>query len=117
VVTHYLEETRGKTLTIEEHRLRLFAILQKIGKPVFLAALTTLAGFASFCFTPIFPMREFGIISTELWGLCRVSTPIANRKRCVKPAGGSNVNALYKSEAMRKPVGGRQRVAEKGRNA
>jgi predicted RND superfamily exporter protein len=31
---------------------------------VFLAALTTLAGFLSFCFTPIVPIREFGVISS-----------------------------------------------------
>jgi predicted RND superfamily exporter protein len=64
VVTHYLEETRNKTITTDEHRRVIFTLLRRIGKPVFLAALTTLAGFASFCFTPIVPMREFGIIST-----------------------------------------------------
>ncbi|MDR2210169.1 MAG: MMPL family transporter, partial [Spirochaetaceae bacterium] len=64
VVTHYIEETKGKTLSAEEHRALIFAVIRKIIKPVFLAALTTLAGFLSFCFTPIVPIREFGIISS-----------------------------------------------------
>ncbi|MDR2136243.1 MAG: MMPL family transporter [Treponema sp.] len=64
VVTHYFEETRGRTLSQEEHRLMLFGLMRRIIKPVFLAALTTLAGFVSFCFTPIVPMQEFGVIST-----------------------------------------------------
>jgi predicted RND superfamily exporter protein len=64
VVTHYTEETKGKTLSVEEHRSLIFAVMRKIMKPVFLAALTTLAGFLSFCFTPIVPMREFGVISS-----------------------------------------------------
>ncbi|MDR2597102.1 MAG: MMPL family transporter, partial [Treponema sp.] len=35
-------------------------LVKKLIKPVFLAALTTMAGFISFCFTPIVPMMEFG---------------------------------------------------------
>jgi predicted RND superfamily exporter protein len=64
VVTHYLEETKGRTLSVDEHRALIFAVIRKIIKPVFLAALTTLAGFLSFCFTPVVPIREFGIISS-----------------------------------------------------
>jgi predicted RND superfamily exporter protein len=64
VVTHYIEETRNRTLSPEEHRQVLFGLIRRIIKPVFLAALTTLAGFVSFCFTPIVPMQEFGLIST-----------------------------------------------------
>jgi len=60
IVTHYSEDTRGKTLSIEEHRELVLGLVKKLIKPVFLAALTTLAGFISFCFTPIVPMREFG---------------------------------------------------------
>ncbi|WP_461255356.1 efflux RND transporter permease subunit [Treponema sp. R80B11-R83G3] len=73
IVTHYMEDTRNRPLTIEpqpspkgegspleEHRTLVLDLVRKLIKPVFLAALTTMAGFISFCFTPIVPMREFG---------------------------------------------------------
>jgi uncharacterized protein len=60
IVTHYAEDTRNRLLAIEEHRELVLALVKKLIKPVFLAALTTIAGFISFCFTPIVPMREFG---------------------------------------------------------
>jgi predicted RND superfamily exporter protein len=61
IVTHYMEDTRQKTLNAAEHRELVIGLVRKLIKPVFLAALTTLAGFISFCFTPIVPMREFGL--------------------------------------------------------
>jgi uncharacterized protein len=60
IVTHYMEDTQNKPLADNEHRALVLAIVKKLIKPVFLAALTTIAGFISFCFTPIVPMREFG---------------------------------------------------------
>ena len=60
IVTHYAQDTRNKTLSVEEHRGLVLELVRKLIKPVALAALTTLAGFISFCFTPIVPMREFG---------------------------------------------------------
>ena len=60
VITHYVKDIRDKILTMEEHRLIVFDLMRKMNKPVFLAALTTITGFISFCFTPIVPMREFG---------------------------------------------------------
>ena len=60
IVTHYAQDTRNKTLSVEEHRSLVLELVRKLIKPVALAALTTLAGFISFCFTPIVPMREFG---------------------------------------------------------
>jgi len=60
IVTHYMEDTKNKPLTAAEHRELVLALVKKLIKPVFLAALTTMAGFISFCFTPIVPMREFG---------------------------------------------------------
>jgi len=60
IVTHYAQDIQGKTLGAEEHRALVLDLVKKLIKPVFLAALTTLAGFISFCFTPIVPMREFG---------------------------------------------------------
>ncbi|GHU72269.1 antibiotic transporter [Spirochaetia bacterium] len=64
LVTHYLAETNKRALTKEEHKQVIFALLRRLAKPVFLAALTTLAGFISFCFTPIVPMREFGVMTS-----------------------------------------------------
>jgi len=60
IVTHYSQDMRNKTLSVEEHRALVIELVRKLIKPVALAALTTLAGFISFCFTPIVPMREFG---------------------------------------------------------
>jgi uncharacterized protein len=60
IVTHYMEDTQNKPLADDEHRALVLALVRKLIKPVFLAALTTIAGFVSFCFTPIVPMREFG---------------------------------------------------------
>jgi predicted RND superfamily exporter protein len=63
VVTHYLHDTKDKIFTADEHRTLVFTVLRKVFKPVLLAALTTMAGFISFCFTWISPMRDFGYFS------------------------------------------------------
>lgn len=65
VVTHYMDDlaVKGK-MTREEHEALVFALLKKIGLPVFLAALTTFAGFVSNCFTMVLPIREFGYFSS-----------------------------------------------------
>ena len=72
VVTHYREDMKGLqsnsrddgSLSSEEHRTLILAMLHRIGKAVTLAAMTTLAGFSSFCFTNVLPIREFGFFST-----------------------------------------------------
>ncbi|MDR1444360.1 MAG: MMPL family transporter [Treponema sp.] len=66
VITHYMEDLgkRDFPFSDEEHRELVFALLRKIGKPVMLAALTTFAGFVSFCFTAVPPIREFGYFSS-----------------------------------------------------
>jgi predicted RND superfamily exporter protein len=66
VVTHYIEDlgAAGENLSEAEHRSLVFALLRKIGKPVMLAALTTFAGFFSFCFTSVPPIREFGYFAS-----------------------------------------------------
>jgi predicted RND superfamily exporter protein len=63
VVTHYLHDTKDKISTAGEHRAFVFSVLRKVFKPVLLAALTTMAGFISFCFTWLSPMRDFGYFS------------------------------------------------------
>jgi predicted RND superfamily exporter protein len=64
VVTHYMEDVKDKTFSDAEHRELVFTLLRKIGKPVMLAALTTFAGFVSFCFTTVPPVREFGYFAS-----------------------------------------------------
>jgi len=60
VITHYVKEVREKTLSIEEHNIIIYDLMRKMIKPVFLAAITSVTGFVSFCFTSIIPMKEFG---------------------------------------------------------
>lgn len=65
VVSHYIDERELKpVLSKEDHAQLVFALVRKIGKPVFLAALTTFVGFVSFCFTSVIPIREFGFFSS-----------------------------------------------------
>jgi len=64
VVTHYLNERGTAQLSRDEHRELVIAVVMKIRKPVFLAALTTFVAFVSFCFTPVAPCREFGYFAS-----------------------------------------------------
>lgn len=65
VVSHYIDEREREGLLDEEgHRRLVFALVRRIGKPVSLAALTTFAGFISFCFTSVVPIREFGYFAS-----------------------------------------------------
>jgi predicted RND superfamily exporter protein len=63
LISHYLDDVKGKILAKDEHRALVFSVLRKMFKPVLLAALTTMAGFASFCFAWLAPMRHFGYFS------------------------------------------------------
>ncbi|MDR2742366.1 MAG: MMPL family transporter [Treponema sp.] len=64
VISHYMSDMGDRTLSAGEHRELVFELLRKIGKPVFLAALTTFVGFFSNCFTSVLPIREFGFFSS-----------------------------------------------------
>ncbi|GHV85661.1 antibiotic transporter [Spirochaetia bacterium] len=79
VITHYMEDyaaagggmdaagngmdAAGSGMDAAAHRDLVFSLIRKIFKPVFLAALTTLVGFLSFCFTTVLPIREFGVFA------------------------------------------------------
>ncbi|MDR1894762.1 MAG: MMPL family transporter [Spirochaetales bacterium] len=63
VVTHYFHDMTNRLLTPEEHRDLVFALIRKIMKPVFLAALTTFGGFISFLFASVTPMRNLGVFA------------------------------------------------------
>jgi len=64
IVTHYLHGRGSKPMDRTAHRELVLEIVMKIRKPVFLAALTTFAGFVSFSFTSVSPIREFGYFSS-----------------------------------------------------
>jgi predicted RND superfamily exporter protein len=64
LVSHYKDEIHNKTFTVEEHRTFVFGLVRKLLKPVFLAALTTFAGFISLAFTTLKPIRDFGIFTS-----------------------------------------------------
>lgn len=66
VISHYFDKmTENKTeVSKEEHTEIIIAVMKQIFWPVFLAALTTFAGFVSFCFTSVVPIMQFGIFSS-----------------------------------------------------
>ncbi|MDR2576133.1 MAG: MMPL family transporter [Treponema sp.] len=64
IVTHYLHGRGSKPMNREEHFELVLEVVMKIRKPVFLAALTTFAGFSSLIFTSVAPIREFGYFSS-----------------------------------------------------
>ena len=63
VITRYLGNLGNKKINRAEHQKLIIDSVKTVAKPVFLAALTTLAGFISFCFTTVLPIREFGIFA------------------------------------------------------
>jgi predicted RND superfamily exporter protein len=65
ILTHYLGEIKNKPVSNRtEHTELILDVLAHIKKPIFLAALTTLAGFISFCFTLVLPVREWGVFAS-----------------------------------------------------
>jgi len=64
IVTHYIHDRGSKPMRKPEHRDLVLEVVTKIRKPVFLAALTTFAGFSSLIFTSVAPIREFGYFSS-----------------------------------------------------
>jgi predicted RND superfamily exporter protein len=64
VISHYKDGITEKTFTAQEHRLFVLALTRKLLKPVFLASLTTFAGFVSFCFSPNTALQSFGVFAS-----------------------------------------------------
>ncbi len=62
IVSHYYDELRDfkGNLTKEKHKEIVFATLKRIGLPVILAGITTLAGFGSLVSSTVIPMKTFG---------------------------------------------------------
>ena len=65
VIIHYLNGMKGITvMSRTEHDAMILSVMGKIRKAVFLAAMTTMAGFISFCTTSVIPIREFGFFAS-----------------------------------------------------
>lgn len=65
IISHYYDEiARQRNVTKERHAEIIFHVLKRIGRPILLAALTTLAGFVSLAFTSVVPIQEFGIFAS-----------------------------------------------------
>ena len=66
VISHYFDErTQGRNdISAEEHKAIIISVMRRIMWPVFLAALTTFAGFVSFCFTSVVPIFHFGLFAS-----------------------------------------------------
>ena len=62
IISHYYDEIRIRNfkLTESEHNDLVLATVKRIGKPVFLAGLTTIIGFGSLISSNVIPMRTFG---------------------------------------------------------
>jgi predicted RND superfamily exporter protein len=64
LVIHYVEDAGGVgNMTREEHTEFVIRLVKKLGKTIFLAALTTFVSFIAFCWTSVLPIREFGVFS------------------------------------------------------
>jgi predicted RND superfamily exporter protein len=66
LISHYYDEIRAKGhkhLTNAEHLQLLFKILKEVGSPIFLAALTTMVGFATLAASRLTMIRDFGIFT------------------------------------------------------
>ena len=66
IISHYYDDLRAETkhnLTEEGHREIVMKTVRKVGKPVLLAGLTTIVGFASLGTSNIIPVKEFGIFT------------------------------------------------------
>ncbi|MDI3548715.1 MAG: uncharacterized protein PWR10_2367 [Halanaerobiales bacterium] len=65
ILSHYYDHlAREKdTITSEKHREIVLATVKQIGKPVLLAALTTVVGFGSLTTSQIVPIKSFGIFT------------------------------------------------------
>lgn len=65
IISHYYDDVKsvGKKLTDEEHKEIVLHNVHKVGKAVFLAGLTTIAGFGSLATSKIIPIKNFGLFT------------------------------------------------------
>src|SRR6056297_784585 len=65
ILSHYYGELAfcREQVDKEEHNKIIFETMRRIGRPVFLAGITTLAGFGALSTSQVVPMRNFGIFT------------------------------------------------------
>ncbi|GMO29192.1 MAG: MMPL family transporter [Termitinemataceae bacterium] len=65
VIIHYIELSKKDFASMDrkKHTGYVISLMKIVRKPIFLAAITTLASFLSFCVTKVMPIREFGYFS------------------------------------------------------
>lgn len=65
IVNHYFDEVdqRIGEISTEEHGEIIFDTLNSVGRPVFLAGITTIIGFGALTTSEVGPMRSFGIFT------------------------------------------------------
>ncbi|MGP1454206.1 MAG: efflux RND transporter permease subunit [Treponema sp.] len=65
IINHYFDNvTQNSLISKEEHTIQITMGMERLLPPLFLAGITTFAGFVSFCFTPVVPIFEFGLFSS-----------------------------------------------------
>ena len=62
IISHYYDSLSSVS-SAAENREVVFDTLRKVGKPVLLAGLTTIAGFGSLSVSSVLPMRHFGMFT------------------------------------------------------
>ncbi|TDT71758.1 hypothetical protein EV215_0442 [Hypnocyclicus thermotrophus] len=65
IISHYYDDLKKEKSQLSEakHRELVVETVHKVGKPVFLAGVTTIAGFASLATSSIVPIKHFGIFT------------------------------------------------------
>jgi predicted RND superfamily exporter protein len=61
---HFVSHFSDNMRTYQDRRQLIVETMRMVGTPIFLAAITTMAGFASLTWTNVLPMREMGIFVT-----------------------------------------------------
>jgi hypothetical protein len=62
IISHYYDEIRIRNFKLNEaeHKNLILSTVRRIGKPVFLAGITTIIGFSSLISSNVIPIRTFG---------------------------------------------------------
>lgn len=106
VVNHYyndLRETAGQ-LTPEKHRELVMESLGKVVKPVFLAGVTTVAGFASNLTSPVVPLKDFSLFSAIGVTMALVmSLVLIPALLMVKPVGKTAISIGKEGKGPKEP--------------
>jgi len=65
IISHYYDEIRSTTgeLSPQKNKEMVLEVVKKVGKPVALAGITTIVGFASLATSRIMPIKHFGIFT------------------------------------------------------